>query len=64
MLLRPSRSSEGPSSPFAALYVVLAALLAACPTAPSPYAPWVWGAVVVVVIVLVLTQPTSGSAQA
>jgi hypothetical protein len=64
MVLRPNRSSEGPSDPFAALYAVLAALLAACPTAPSPYASWVWGAVVVVVIVLVITQPTLGNAQA
>lgn len=43
--------------PHTAGYGLLMALVAACPATPSPYAPWVWGAVVVVIVVLVQPMP-------
>ncbi|GAA2506068.1 hypothetical protein GCM10023100_57080 [Actinocorallia cavernae] len=33
-----------------------AAVITACPSTPTPYAPWIWGAVVVVVLVVALTD--------
>ncbi len=36
---------------------VLVAFLAACPVAPSPVAPWIWGAVVILIVIVMLVQP-------
>lgn len=48
-----AHSSESPSS----WHGLLVALIAACPAAPSPLAPWVWGAVVIVVVIVMAAQP-------
>ncbi len=51
----PSMSApkHGPPLPgHPALHVLLMTLIAACPSTPSPYAPWVWGSVVLVVVLI------------
>ncbi|MGM0345388.1 MULTISPECIES: hypothetical protein [Streptomyces] len=35
-------------------FTLAAAVITACPSTPTPYAPWVWGTAVVVVLVITL----------
>ena len=39
-------------SPTPIWHSLLAAVITACPSTPSPNAPWVWGFVIVVVVLL------------
>lgn len=54
MLAVATESASPEPRPQPLWHAMLVALFTAFPSTSSPYAPWVWGAVVVVVVVLLL----------